>query len=442
MSENTVYEDIKGVEEELMRCMKCGNCMAVCPVYATDRSEGSVARGKLAIAEAVIRGELSPEDPEVIDLLYNCLVCKSCMQNCPTGVNFDKIMLGLRSAIVRKNGLPALKRLIFKVVKNQSLFDRGMKVGALLQSIAFRGSQNNVALSPRSPFALAGTAIGFDSERLLPKISSKSFREQIGDSIKVKDSKTKAVFFTGCSVNYFYPEIGFDLIEVLRENKVDVLIPNTQQCCGIAMFVHGDVETIKTLARANLDAAENSGAKSIITVCGSCGSAWRHEYPEILSKDPEYSEKAKKWAERVFDISDFLLNKLEYREPQGEVNRKVTYHDSCHLKKTMRVFKEPRALIGKVPGVVLQEMTKPDACCGSGGSYVLTHYETSKSIGSRKISDINNTGADEVLTGCPACIMQLIDQIGRFGKGQKVRHYISLIAESYRREKNKEAQYV
>jgi glycolate oxidase iron-sulfur subunit len=126
---------------------------------------------------------------------------------------------------------------------------------------------------------------------------------------------------------------------------------------------------------------------------------------------------------------------IDFRPPTGTVDAVVTYHDSCHLKKTMKVFNEPRAILKSIPGVTFKEMAGADTCCGSGGSYLLTHYETSKKIAERKVTNINSTDATIVSTGCPACMMQLLDQVGRFGKGQKVTHSISLLAESYRREK-------
>jgi glycolate oxidase iron-sulfur subunit len=102
----------------------------------------------------------------------------------------------------------------------------------------------------------------------------------------------------------------------------------------------------------------------------------------------------------------------------------------------MKVFAEPREILKSIPGITFKEMSAPDACCGSGGSYVLSHYETSSIIGRKKIEDINRTKADTVSVGCPACMMQLLDNVHRGGEEQAVVHYISLLAESYRKEKN------
>jgi glycolate oxidase iron-sulfur subunit len=179
---------------------------------------------------------------------------------------------------------------------------------------------------------------------------------------------------------------------------------------------------------------DRSGAEYLITGCGSCGGAWQHEYKEIFSGDPVYGPKAAYWSERTYDVSTFLVDVIKYRPPQGKVDAIVTYHDACHLKKTMKVSREPREILRGIPGITLKEMSKPDACCGSGGSYVLTHFGTATEIAKRKVDDANGTEATTITTGCPACMMQLFDNVHRFGKGQEIRHYISVLAESYRKE--------
>ena len=125
------------------------------------------------------------------------------------------------------------------------------------------------------------------------------------------------------------------------------------------------------------------------------------------------------------------------RPPKGEVNHVVTYHDPCHLKKAMKVSAEPREILQQIPGVTFKEMAAPDSCCGSGGSFVLSHYQTSASIGKKKAINISQTGADTVATGCPACMMQLMDNLHRNDTDKDIVHYISLLAESYRKEATK-----
>lgn len=431
-------EPLADLQTELAKCMRCGMCMSVCPVYAAEKNEAAVARGKIGIAEAAITGDLAIDDQEVIDTLFNCLVCKSCMQSCPSGVQFDRIMLGLRAAIVKKNGLPWLKAAIFGALKRPALLDGAMKVGAALQGLVFREDPRSRAISPRSPFAILGNRAGLDGGRLLPAPATRPLRDRLPEVLPAPNAKLRVAFFTGCSFHYFYPETGLDLLEVLKEHDIEVVVPKEQQCCGTPVLVHGDTAAARTLARNNLDVMERSGAAFIITGCGSCGSAWQHDFQQTLRDDPAYHDKAAYWGARTYDISTFLTKVIGFREPKGRVEAVVTYHDPCHLKKSMKVSAEPRQILRSIPGLILTEMARPDACCGSGGSYSLTHIETSTEIARRKAADIAGTGASTVTTGCPACMMQLLDTANRFGGKQRVRHFISLLAESYRGERESE----
>ncbi len=432
----TYHDELEIVREELDKCMKCGNCMAVCPVYGAEKVETSVTRSKIAVAQAVLDGDLELDDPQVYEMMFNCLVCKSCMTACPTKVDFGRIMLALRAALVRKNGMPWLKKMIFSTLKHPKLFDAGMRVGAAMQPLAFKGEDGGASITPRSPFAKIGSGIGMDGERKMPSLNVKTLRERVPEVVRAAAAKMKVAFFTGDSLNYIYPDAGMDVIEVLTANNVDVHIPKDQSCCGVPVLVHGDVETVRTLAKKNIDAFEKTGCDYLITACGSCGGAWQHDYTDILANDPEYATKAAKWAKRTYDISTFLTKVIKLRAPKGKLDKVVTYHDSCHLKKSMKVSAEPREIIQSIPGITLKEMKAPDTCCGSGGSYVLSHYNTSSTIGRKKAEDITGTGADTVSVGCPACMMQLFDNANRYGKKEDVVHFVSLLAESYRLEKS------
>lgn len=400
------------IRREIDKCMRCGFCMSVCPVYATEKREAAVARGKIGIAEALVTGALSLDDPEVVDILDDCLVCKSCMQSCPSGVQYDRIILGLREAIVEQQGLPWTDALAFTALKHPALMNAGMK-----------------AVSVLSPFSI------LNNSRLLPMPTRNPLRERVPSLIPGTSSAKRAAFFTGCVFNYFYPETGIDIIDVLKANGVEVAIPQDQQCCGTPALVHGDTATARTLARKNIDAMERTGAEYIVTGCGSCGGSWQHEFTHTLAGDSVYAEKAAYWSARTYDISMFLTDVIHYRLPQGRVDAIATYHDSCHLKKSMKVAPEPREILRNIPGVSFKEMSKPDACCGGGGSYMMTHEATSGDIGSRKAADAAATGANVLTTGCPACMMQLRDVTHRAANTQTVSHYISLLAESYRRER-------
>ena len=421
----TPYDKLDEVQDALAKCMKCGNCMAVCPVYLTEKQEAAYARGKLSIAEAILKGELDLKDKDVQEKLFNCLICTSCMQNCPCGVDVGKIMLSLRAALARETGLHPLKKMIFGALKNQPLFDKAMKTGAALQWLGLRKLPGNAGYEPRFTMGLA-------LKRIFPGLARTPFRDQAPALIQAKNRKAKVAFFTGCAFNYIFPEVARDVIEVLQENDVEIAIPKEQQCCGIAVFAHGDIESARELARKNIDVMEQTGADYLVTACGSCGESWQHGFGELLAEDSLYGPKAEYWQSRTYDISTFLTRVIDYRKPRGRVEATVTYHDPCHLKKVMKVFTEPRTILKAIPGVVLKEMALPDACCGSGGSYTVTHPETSLAITGRKMADIKKTGADRVITGCPGCMMQLSEGLTNAGQDRAATHYISLLVDSYR----------
>jgi len=429
-------DELAVIQSEIDKCMRCGFCMAVCPVYGVEKDEKAVARGKIAVAQAVLDGELEIDDPQVSAALFNCLVCTSCMQNCPTGVRVDRIVIEARAAMARKNGLPWVKSAIFGALLDRPALDLAMKAGAVLSGLAFRQHPRLKAVSPRAPLAILGQSAGMDSQRLLPAPNTSPLSERLPERIPAgaTEAKAKVAFFTGCSFQYFYPSTGTDLVEVLSANGAEVVVPRDQICCGTPVRVHGDLPTAREMARRNLDAMESSGADYIATGCGSCGSAFQHSFTELLAGDPEYAPKAAHWAARTYDVSTLLVKVIGYRPPEGQVDAVVTYHDPCHLKKSMKVAAEPRQILDSIPGVILREMARPDACCGSGGSYGLTHAQTAGEIAAKKGADIADTGASTVATGCPACMMQLLDTVHRTGGRQRVRHYISLLAESYRNE--------
>jgi len=427
----TLYDEYKLIEDELMKCMKCGNCQAVCPVFSVQKTEAGVARGKIALAEAILKGKIDIQDPDIYDRVFDCLVCKSCMQNCPPQVNYDRIVLAMRTAIAKKKGLHPFKKTVFSLLFNHKpLLETGLKAGAMLQGLLTKPTENNQGRTLRFPFGI------FDRKRVLPTLAKVPFRDSVSEVIDCEKPQATVAFFTGCSINYLYPQIGNDIIEVLRQNQIKIIIPKDQYCCGIAVFAHGDVTTARQMAKANLDAIERCQADYVVFGCGSCAGTFYHEYLELMRGDDVYEPLAKKCKEKAVEVSQLLMNKVNFTKPVKEVRRTVTYHDSCHLKKTMKVFNEPRRLIQSIPGITFKEMSKPDACCGSGGTYNLTHYETSTAILKNKIEDINKTLADTVVTACPGCLMQIIDGIEQSGSGQEAMHYITLLAKAYRGEAN------
>ncbi len=420
----TIYDSIDEVKDELLKCMKCGNCMEVCPVYLETRSEGSVARGKIRLVDAVLKGDLEYTEG-LEERLGLCLTCMACVAKCPCGVKVDKIIFGARAAIVRNRGLHPVKKAIFSVVKRPKLFSLGMKAGSMFQGLAFKKHVSITGAHPRFPF-------GLDRRRIIPPLASKPLRDQLPDVVKASNPVKKAAFFTGCSMNFLYDEAGKDLINVLKKNNVEVTIPKDQHCCGMPILAHGDAATALEMAKSHVDIFSKLDVEHIITSCGSCGTTFQHHYVDMLKDDPAYAEKAEKIAGKIIDISDYIVKVIGIDETKlGTLNMKVTYHDPCHLNRGMGVKDSPREILKKIPGLKFIEMKNADRCCGSAGSFSLTHYDLSMDIHKNKSNAIKDTGADAVITGCGACIMQLADGMNRFNMLLPMYHTIQILAKSY-----------
>ena len=244
-------------------------------------------------------------------------------------------------------------------------------------------------------------------------------------------TRATVAFFTGCTINYMYPEIGEAVLQVLKKNNINVVIPVSQHCCGLVAYGNGDTTTAVELARATVDLFSMDGIDAILTACGSCGSALRMEYKELLENEPGYPEKVEKFSAKTVDFSEYMI-KMGIMGELSPVNRTVTYHESCHLTRGQGIKTQPRQLMKSIPGVVLREMKEPGRCCGMAGSFSLTHYDLSRKINQRKIDDIASTCADTLVTGCVGCMMHIRDGIHQNGLNVEVVHTAQLLAESYK----------
>lgn len=423
-------ENLTELKKELLRCMKCGMCMSVCPIYEVELKESSIARAKIALGEAYLKQKI--KNGTLIHLIYNCLFCKSCRLACPSGVKYDKIILNLRELLAKDFGKPWIKKIAFWLIRHPVFFSSMFRAFSKIQGLFFEQKDKNLIV-PKEMLKLFGRR--FDKKFFLPKFPLKDFKTSSKEVWKQDPSKGSVLFFIGCGINYLYPGIAEDLIYVLMKNRFTVYVPKQQQCCGMPVMVHGDLETARELARKNLDLFEKISPEYIITACASCGSALKVEYEILLENDPRYREITRKWKDKVLDFTTFFINQVkDFKFPRSKKELKVTYHDPCHLRKSMNVFKEPRALIKSLEGIEFIEMKKPDRCCGSGGSYHLFNPEVSLKILRNKMEDIRKTEAEVVLTECPACIMQLTEGAIRFEVKVKVKHVVTFLAENYKQE--------
>lgn len=262
-------------------------------------------------------------------------------------------------------------------------------------------------------------------EKLLPDIQGgRPFRQEVSQRIPVENPQRRVAYFTGCMTNYVFQNTGRSVLNVLKENKVEVFIPE-QVCCGVPAEASGDEETMLHLAAENVKNSQNYRLTRLLRDCPSCGVALQ-EYGEKLG-----TEEAKAFSSKVKDITQFLIQDIELKIPKNNVPVTVTYHDPCHAIRGLKIQKEPRELLKKIPGLSLKEMNGTTQCCGSAGSFNLSYYQLSMQILDKKLNNIRDTGAEVVATACPACEMQIGHGVRKNQLTQKVMHPIELLSQAY-----------
>ena len=228
----------------------------------------------------------------------------------------------------------------------------------------------------------------------------------------------------------------------LKHHGIGLYIPDGQGCCGIPSLASGDRKTFTRLVDHHIRLFDREKFDYLVTACATCTSTIKKLWPSIYEGNASgIKAKIRALSEKTLDINQFLVNTIPLA-PQDVTGKKggeqveserVTYHDPCHLKKSLGVATEPRALI-KAAGHELVEMEGADKCCGMGGSFNLYHYDLSSRIGNLKQQNIADTGCNTVATGCPACMIQISDMLAKSGAKIKVRHPLELYAEFLKRQ--------
>jgi glycolate oxidase iron-sulfur subunit len=411
------HKKLAEFEEQIHQCVKCGACQAHCAVFAEHKRESTVARGKVALAQALLDKEL-PLDARFVADMSKCLLCGSCHDKCPNLVPTDEIVMAARREIAERQGLTSFGKVVGTVLKNPALMKWGAKGAKRFSKLLFKKMPEGSGLRLRFP------APYISRDRLIPPVADRPFRDSQPEFIPGAPGQPVVAFFTGCMVHHMYPQIGEALLKILRFLQIGVRIPADQGCCGLPALSAGDGATVEELAERNLAAFARQPADAIVTACASCNVGMGKHFGGL-------GERQAQLAAQVTDILVFLAKQGLAEKltalPKKAERRRVTYHDPCHLR-TQGITKEPRALLRALPGIDFVEMEGADRCCGLGGTFSVYHYATSKKIGARKAAGIEKSGAELVASACPGCMLQLQDTIHHAGLPQKVIHVLELIA--------------
>jgi glycolate oxidase iron-sulfur subunit len=417
-------KELKKIEKYAAQCMKCGFCSFFCPVYQEEHVETGVARGKNYLVREILAGRQEFTD-EMGEIIGKCLLCKRCVANCPSKTQIDRVVVGARAEMVKKKGLPFIKDFAFrKVMKNRKAFGRYVKLASKFQWIFPKG-EGSIRHLPDFMKALG-------QGRHIPNIAKTFLRDIVKEDNKPQNGqqpKMKVGYFMGCATDFIYPEMGLKMIDFMTKRGIEVVVPKDQNCCGAAIYFSGDFETGRELAAMNIEAFKD--LDYIITTCGTCSSTLK-DYKVYLPDNEEQQKAYEEFSKKVKDSTEFVTDVMKVKPEELKLRKEfegktATWHDPCHLVRYQNIKEQPRQILKNLPGLKYVEMPNADLCCGMGGSFSVYHYDITKKIGDKKCAGIKATGADIVVTACPGCMINLIDNIARNKMPQKVYHLLELV---------------
>ncbi len=418
-----MFIQLEQAYEESIRCIRCGYCLPTCPTYVIANTEGSVARGRNFLTRLIFEKQ-ADLNKDSKNILYECLLCGACVDNCAPNVNTPYIMMSARQEFIRQKGQPKIQKFVFReLLLHPRRFTRAMKLAALGK----RTRISNLAQALKI-FSWMGKNIA-TMEDLLKTLPKKFLRERLDEVPESPDSNKPTVgYFVGCGINFAFPDVGMATLRVLARSNFPIKVLENY-CCGLPAAGYGDLETAQELARRNIEIFEQSDCDVIISECGSC-SSFLSEYRELLKNDPEWSLRAENIVKKIQDVNVFLNEQNIFENKKISNNLTVTYHDPCHLSHYMKITREPRELIQQIDGIQFKEAKEANWCCGGAGTYNVAHPDISKQILQRKMNNVTETGAQILLTSCPGCMVQLSYGARKFKTPVQVKHIVELLDES------------
>ncbi len=406
--------------EKLMECTHCGLCLPFCPTYRELKVEMDSPRGRIYLIRALEDGRVGTTTTlaKHLDLCVGCLACETA---CPSDVAFGHVL-----------------------ERGRSVLGEASESSSILLDLLYRSilpKKNRIVALGRLLRVYQSSRWGFQG---LPLVRNSSASKTLGRLLEVLGafpSKPKPVFdqvyesrasngkrvglLVCCMMRVLLTNVNDATIRVLNRSGFDVEVPPSQECCG-ALHAHvGRLDEARRLAKLNIEAFGRSGEHAILTNSAGCGAHMKH-YSRLFEGDPEWEGRAKRFSQRVRDVSEFLASDASLEE-LGSLPYRVAYDDPCHLLHGQRVGEQPRKLLQQIPGLELVDLREPDWCCGSAGTYMITQREMALKLLERKLEDIRASGADVVASGNPGCLLWIGWGLQRENSPVRCLHPVELL---------------
>lgn len=411
------------------KCVRCGQCRSVCPVFKQMRSEGYAPRGRVFLTQMLQEQEVTDMDTAA-ERLKSCLLCESCSSQCPSGIKVHE-MVALSRSLATEKAPSAFKKFLFSNMwTNTAMLKGAFKVAWGYEKSGLRKLVAKTGLVNILPKDLAS------AEKVLGQVPKNSARSRLKEVTPARNQqKMRVGYFLGCGTDMLYPNVARATVEVLTNNGCEVIVPKEFKCCGMPQLANGQLNTAKDLLVKNLELWARKQVDVIISDCATCTSNLKNPIWQDLLAESPYKESYQKLQSKIVDLNSFLLDHLKIDGTKLEKlpPTVVTYHDPCHLAHSQKIAQAPRELLQLIPGLELKELPGGQSCCGGAGTFSIYNYDLSLKILSEKIDAISKTKADIVATCCPTCSMQLSRGIKQKNLNARVVHPVELLAQAYSR---------
>ena len=370
-----MFDVLKEYEADLLRCLRCAECHAGCPLYLEDKNESYTARAKFRLMRAVMDGQVELDD-DVIERIDRCLNCNGCMARCPAGIDTDLLILKARHEL-RKAGVPVAENL--------------------------EAERKNIA-EKRNPFGLP--------------------MEERGDWVgkDVVERKSELCYFAGCAVSYSQNKMAKAALRILDSVGITyTALGNDERCCGDPLERMGLFEEAEQLRDENRQELRRRGIKTVFTSCAGCTKSLKHS----LGDEVEVLH--------VTELLDKLVaeGQIEFEKPYA---KRVLYFDGCDLGRHAGVYDAPRNLLKKLPGVVSVELARnrdKAMCCG--GPFVASYPELAKTFAAERIREAQEANAEVIAVACPTCLINLKEGAKNAGGNVEIQDISIILQRSARK---------
>ncbi len=232
--------------------------------------------------------------------------------------------------------------------------------------------------------------------------------------------------FIPCFIDQMFPDTAWNIVKILDKTGLEINYNPKQTCCGQPAYNSGDIKNAKKLAKKFINNFPNE--RPIIIPSASCAGYIKNHFNSLFKDDEEYLLKSEKLSQNTFELTDFLVNHINFTEFNSEFNHKITYHDACSALREYGIKKEPRLLLSKVKGIELIEMNESDTCCGFGGTFMVKFVPISTAMVEQKVQNALDTGAEYIVSTEASCLINIRSYIKKQSLPIKTIHIADILA--------------